>query len=80
MPSWEGAPFRIFSERGRAMTIKKRKLETVALAALKQAIAENRPDVAELFLQALEVLASAPEAFRGRSSSRSNDRFRDRSR
>ncbi|CAM5201386.1 MAG: hypothetical protein J0I54_05930 [Bosea sp.] len=58
------------------MTIKKRKLETVALAALKQAITENRPDVAELFLQALEVLASAPEAFRGRSSSRSNGRHR----
>ena len=58
------------------MTIKKRKLETVALAALKQALAENRPDVAELFLQALEALASAPEAFRGRSSSRSNGRHR----
>jgi len=43
------------------MVTGKRKLEAVIHAALKQAAAENRLDVAEYLLQALETLAEEPE-------------------
>jgi plasmid stabilization system protein ParE len=38
----------------------KRKLEAIIYMALKQAAAENRLDVAEYLLQALEILAEEP--------------------
>jgi hypothetical protein len=43
------------------MATGKRTLEAVIYAALKQAAAENRLDVAEYLLQALEILAEEPE-------------------
>jgi hypothetical protein len=42
------------------MATRKRKLEDAIFTALKQAAAENRLDVAEYLLQALEVLDSRP--------------------
>jgi hypothetical protein len=43
------------------MATHKRTLEGVTQAALKQAAAENRLDVAEYLLQALEILAEEPQ-------------------
>jgi hypothetical protein len=43
------------------MATHKRTLETVIHAALKQAAAEKRLDVAESLLQALEILAEEPQ-------------------
>ena len=48
-------------QRRGVMVTGKRKLEAVIHAALKQAAAENRLDVAEYLLQALETLAEEPE-------------------
>jgi hypothetical protein len=48
-------------QRRSVMTTGKRTLETVIYTALKHAVAENRLDVAEHLLQALEILAEDPE-------------------